>query len=354
MKTIVGDEWVTIADGNGPWSDKLLKSMRECLFGRAVKSAIDDPEAPILQEYLDYCRRGHGYNDANIEFEKNRLRELCANLPKNYDSRAGMLLDVHEDRRRTVRSGPMSLNILADGSFDMSYIPDGNHRMTSLAIAGMPFNVLIADRAPEWEQLKQSLYGIWGRKYIYQPIPHPDFDSWEVGHGGNERFAAIEEYVRVNDCGGNVLDCGCNYGYLLYYLLVNGTIESADAFDFAALAHKIASMVLSPYGVSPALSDAIAFFANGNDRYSTIFAMSLVYHFVEIYPIEKSTQLIKVIIERCEHFIFDDAPTKDTWPEAVKSGGLVKWVEKVACRKSIKIGHDTEFNRGIFAIGGDS
>ncbi len=200
--------------------------------------------------------------------------------------------------------------------------------------------------------MKLDLYTLWSRNYRNRPIPHPDFDAWEVGHGNKARFLAVESFIRDNNAGVRVLDMGCNYGHLLYSLIKSGAVATGDAFDFAELPFRVASLVLAFVGVTPKKMDAREFMVQVKEPYSTICAMSLVYHFIETYPLGQAQVLIKSILGNCGYFIFDDAPVVDTWPVEAQ-GGICAFIESQTDKKAKVIGKDTEFHRVIYAIEGN-
>ncbi len=353
-REIVGDEWFTMSRNSGPWTDKFLDAISNGGLGDVFRKVLKNPDAEISKHpYIDYIRHKFNYSDTAIAHEIARIKPLVVSLIKNYDDKTGMLLESGQrEGGGPFDQGPLSLEIADDGYFMKDgYIPDGFHRMVCLSILDKSFRVRVARRWPEWNQLKIDLYKVWNRKYLYQPIPHPDFDTWEVGHGKPDRFVAIANLITDVGAGKKVLDAGCHFGYLLYQLMKSGTAKSGAAFDFDALPLRVAKRLLSFVGVEPIREDAFKFFHRPDaERYSAVCAVSLVYHFIETYPIAKTINLLQRMVESSGLLVFDDAPVKTDWPEEVKRVGLVEFVNHVTNSKAVNFGRDSEFGRGLWAI----
>ena len=76
-------------------------------------------------------------------------------------------------------------------------------------------------RCKKWMEFKENMYKMYGKKLLYQPVDHPDFDDWKIDRLCEDRWMEIEPYLGdVN--GKHVLDIGCNYGWFSRKLVDRG------------------------------------------------------------------------------------------------------------------------------------
>lgn len=364
IKEIIGDEYITL--GNDPWSQKYIDGFKNGPLGTTAQAWMKCDVLDIKNTYYyrwavnNYFRKGLKLwkysNQEDFCNEVIRLYKLFISIrDKGYDEYSNCLYEERYDEQHdmTLTSGPIQANILADGTFDFTHIPDGHHRVCILAALGKPIKVMVQKRHEDWNNLRIDLYNMWKRKYLYTPIPHPDFSSWEVGHGGVDRFNAIAEYIRKNnkDMGKNVLDVGCHFGYFLYYLWDKKLIETGCGVDFGEVPSKVASLILSKIGMKFEKKDVLNFFKNNETDFSLIIATSMVYHLFDLYSLEQINFIFSKIKQFSPCFIFDTAPINPKWPDEIKKTGFVDFVKKstgYSCCENI--GKDSEYNRDIWAL----
>ncbi len=361
---IIGDENIMIHASGGPWEKSFYAYLRDSFYGKTVQQFLENPQIPFektayaehaQKEYFD-CGRVLWNLYSSLEEMRTKiegLRKLTLNIRlKGYDWFAAKMLErgPRHANGYPLLSGPISLVIKDDGSFDTFYIPDGLHRMSILAVIGSQIPVHVAYRESEWNQLRLDLYERWNRKYLYTPIPHPDFNSWEIGRGNDARFQAVENFIRAHDLGANVLDAGCHFGYQLWRLINNGAVKSGAAFDFDSLPLRVADPLLTFYGIKPEKADAYAYFRTDRN-FSCVLATGLVYHIIESYNLNLTDDLLNRMAKSAPVIFFDDdGIIKAEWPEMVKEIGLVNYTQKKTGMSLKKIGYDPEFNRSIYAL----
>jgi SAM-dependent methyltransferase len=349
-QTIIGDEFLTFRpEDERPWSQKFYAGLKTGLLGYAVTAFIDGGMDALKEtEYIkDHCLKRGDKDFTALELE--RIPSLVESInKKGIDERADHLLTVYTDEKTITKFGPISLNIMDSGEFDVFDIPDGFHRMTIAACLGLPFTAYVMDRGANWNKLRIHLHEKHKRKYLYQPIPHPDFDNWEIGHGSPARFDAISTFVETNNLGEYVLDIGCNYGYLLYYL--RNQIKAGKGIDMDWLASEIARRLLPKVGFGYQSITALDFMQENQKDFSCVFAVSLLYHLFETNTIDETKIILRKIGEHSRCLIFDDAPHYQNWPSEVTQDGLAAFVQKhTGFQNAEKIGFDDEFGRQLWA-----
>ncbi len=328
---IEGDDVHLIREGDGPWSDRLIDDLVKSALGTFIVARLANPNAPMEETDWDrVCHLSLKYEPPQWNFENRRCNELIESFRlRGFDTR-------EED-------APIAYNLDNDGRYNLTIIPDGYHRSTIAAVMGLPFTLRIEKRAAEWADIRANLYERWSKKYLYQPIPHPDFAAWEIGHGNPDRFKHVGEYLKARGLGRFVGDAGCHFGYQLFWLKTNGYISDGIAFDLDTTALKIADALLGFVGIKSLHCDAERFFSEyDGPRFSAIIATAFIYHLLETHTLEKALHIVRLMGGLADSIIFDDSPGHDV-PEfmrtAIGNGITV-------------IGRDTEFNRTIYAMGG--
>jgi len=109
-----------------------------------------------------------------------------------------------------MRTKPVRVHIMKDGGL---FLLDGTHTVSILRHLG--YNTIqakIHSRDEEWLTLKNKLYGIYGKKLLYQPINHPDFADWEVDRPSPHRWITIKKALGDVD-GCKIMDMGSCTGW---------------------------------------------------------------------------------------------------------------------------------------------
>ena len=110
-----------------------------------------------------------------------------------------------------LRKNPVEVRIKNDGSIK---VVDGNHTVSILRHLRHRYRITVkvVEREDGWLNLKMGLYNFYGKKLLYQPVEHPDFDDWDVDRESVDRWNAIKD--AIGDIKGkHVIDLGSCTGY---------------------------------------------------------------------------------------------------------------------------------------------
>jgi hypothetical protein len=110
-----------------------------------------------------------------------------------------------------LRHKPVAVHIRDDGSL---FLLDGTHTASILMHLGKQKTITaeVKSRGGGWELLKKRLYGIYGKKLLYQPPDHPDMMDWSVDRPSPHRWDIIEN--TLGDVRGlRILDVGSCTGH---------------------------------------------------------------------------------------------------------------------------------------------
>ena len=162
--------------------------------------------------------------------------KIEAEVENNYICTEVERLRTHYICRRKSVTPRISCTIHTDGSLALSDISDEYNAALSLreGYDKVPVNVWI--RMKGWRDFVTSLYSVYGKKQLYQPIDHPEFADWTVVRG-NERIDLLESVIS-NLEGKKVLDVGSCLGHLSRWAYTKGAkvegIEGHNIFYRAA------------------------------------------------------------------------------------------------------------------------
>lgn len=121
---------------------------------------------------------------------------------------------------------PIEVRIRKNG---VIHIGNGHHRVSMLKhLKYSEIKVKVVGRHREFLAFKKGLYRLYGKKFLYQPVDHPDFADWAVNQNGhNEVLQLITENMQIKDK--NILDIGCCTGAFSYKLSkLGGNVTGID------------------------------------------------------------------------------------------------------------------------------
>jgi len=169
------------------------------------------PLWPVMARH--FKRRGR--KPSGLKWQVGHVVELYKEIKKNgYD----------QDKEKRIR-----VKIRNDGMIECT---DGHHRISMLRHMGHPKQILVDvrmgldtqksnPRARKWRDIKQKSFDLYNKKFLYQPIDHPDFADWEVNRSCADRFEQILSFVGSVD-GKRILDIGSCTGWFCHRLVERG------------------------------------------------------------------------------------------------------------------------------------
>jgi SAM-dependent methyltransferase len=145
---------------------------------------------------------------ADLDARCQKLAALYESIEKDgYKSQAELQNNLEDE---------VAVAISRDGHILFS---DGAHRLSIAKLLGVTeIPALVAVRHPEWSAFKAQLLEFAKTQTLgglYQAALHPDLLSVPASHGCSDRFEVIEQHLPAK-APGNVLDIGCNLGYMLH------------------------------------------------------------------------------------------------------------------------------------------
>jgi hypothetical protein len=104
---------------------------------------------------------------------------------------------------------------------------------------GEEIKITIVEENEAWLKLKEDLRKISGNSnFLYQQIPHPDFNEWGVYKNNITKDFLISELVY-----GNVMDIGICHGGTLYRLKLANRISNGTGIEVDETRYKIAKII---------------------------------------------------------------------------------------------------------------
>jgi len=204
------------------------------------------------------------------------------------------------ERRKT----PIKVRILSNGGL---YLLDGTHTVSILMHLGSHKKVtaVVETRDDGWINVKKRLYGIYGKKLLYQLVDHPDFADWNVDRGSPHRLEVIKKTLGdVKDV--SILDVGSCTGYFSIKLAEQGAnVVGLEPYRRRYLISK----TLAEYHELPPsnplfLVDTFETHLRGGKRYDVALVLSVLHHYLR-----KETRsfynAVDVISRGCDSMILE-------------------------------------------------
>ena len=196
---------------------------------------------------------------------------------------------------------PIRVRIDDDGRI---FVGNGHHRVAALLHIGVPeIKVTVKDRYKAWMNFKQRLYDVYGKKYLYQPMDHPDFSDWSVNKMAcDEVLKFILDWVHVD--GQLILDIGSCTGWFCYKLAEYGaTMHGIDTDERKIEMAEYQRTYREAYQDNPRF--AYRSFQNhlhGTVHYDTVLLLNVLHHYLR-KDVDKAMAMMKQISEHSRQVV---------------------------------------------------
>lgn len=350
--------------GLDPWSETAITRLQTCPLGVTAKQLIGRPGMRAnLTAFWEWGKKefeagrkinGKWDGDQWLRDRINSLRPLIQSIGEKgylYDNYKSY--QVWEFDGTPYPVGPMTLGINADGSFNFNMI-DGYRRLCILAAMGLPIKIMVAYRDPQWTALQDALIKHRdGKKYVYSPMPHPDFSTWEIGYNRLDKYLAIRKFVQEKGPG-DVLDVGTHFSYSLYALARSGLMRYGAGIENYEIWANVARVVCNAIGADLFHKDIIsALQIKSLDRtFDYGIATAIAYHLLRVKGVDLTRKVFGEIGRRSNRLIFDDIkPGREDIGNCPKevAEDLVKYTMIWSGHKNpVKIGEDSIAERSIW------
>lgn len=199
------------------------------------------------------------------------------------------------------RVNPITGGISGDGRI---HVIDGNHGVSILIYlkhdSRIPINIL--NRDDEWVRFKSGLHEIYGKKLLYQPLEHPDFQDWKVEHPCIDRWDTIKDHI----VGERVLDIGCLTGWFSRRIAESGrSVVGVDSDSRVLGAAKIISAYKGFSSDNPSfLNMGFEKLLGDGAKFDTILCLNVLHHYIRNSQ-KKMLDAVKLMSEHSEHLILE-------------------------------------------------
>ena len=161
-------------------------------------------------------------------------------------------------------------------------------------------------RARAWLDIKQKAYNLYNKKYLYQPIDHPDFADWTVNRSCVDRLEQILSFVGSVD-GKRVLDIGSCTGWFCHRLSekganVYGVEKHKGRVDIARMLSKYHKF--SPNNPKFVIGTFEDYLANSKKKFDIILLLSVFHHYVRAHK-QKAFKYTQLISEHTDIMFLD-------------------------------------------------
>lgn len=216
-------------------------------------------------------------------------------------------------------------------------ILDGHHRAAILLFLKLPINITICERHPKWALLLEKLEEVYPNKFLYQPIPHPDFYDWTVSRN-NEKEIILREILTKHKLT-YIVDLGCCHGYTLYEL--RDIVKKAIGVEYNPIRHQIAKILLYYIGFSCTNEDIFSFMKHYADKADCIFALAVFHHFLKQHSIGEFEELLKLISQKTKYIIYELPHPKEEsymwFPADINIDRMIQQVTKFKKTENINL-----------------
>ncbi len=201
------------------------------------------------------------------------------------------------------RHKPVSVHIRDDGGL---FLLDGTHTASILMHLGTHKTITaeVKSRGGGWEMLKRKLWGIYGKKLLYQPPDHPDMMDWDVDRPSPHRWDAIKE--ALGDMKGlRIIDVGSCTGHFSIKLAKEGAQVTAAEPHKAR--HDTAKIMARYHGLS---SDNPQFTLDSfeqnlnRNRYDVAIVLSVLHHYFRRNP-QEAYNAFDLLSKTCDKLILE-------------------------------------------------
>jgi len=173
------------------------------------------PELPLYEPWNAWCRRRFGFLPTGAEAPDQgglwtfASVERCARaLLAGFQAKGG-----YDPTPTLSAEWPIRILITSNGRMPLI---EGNNRVALIRVfhgLDYEFQVGVFRREDAWRSQRRYLLGVGGgRQRLYQPLPHPDFRTWEVAQPCIERWGMMAPVLGTS-FRGSVLDLGCQTGW---------------------------------------------------------------------------------------------------------------------------------------------
>ena len=265
----------TITLGTDPWSERVLSAIKESPH-QATLNAWAEGKNPLEYDtpYVEYLT----IQKRTPREKAERLQDAFHELSKTREWR-----DTEPRNESGTWRGPITFRVRADGDIGCD---DGFHRLNILHHRGEPLVGWVAERAPEWVALRESVRVKldtkgWKGK-LYHPIPHPDFGGWPVHHPSPPPLVGMVVKYGLR----RVLDLGTHFGYALYSL--RNHVGEGIGVERDPVACSVAKLVLSRSRMT-AVREDLAKYLRRAPEVDLVLALNVLHH----VPLDEVLALIR-------------------------------------------------------------
>lgn len=251
-----------------------------------------------------YC----GKTKPRLQYER-QLLELktgdCKRIAKAWVKRH---IKLYQDIKRdgfkpSLRNKPLEIWIRKNGELA---VKDGTHTISILKHleTHKTIKMKVVNRGAKWVELKQRLYKIYGKKLLYQPIDHPDFDDWIVDRPSPHRWNIIEE--TLGDVKGiSIVDVGCCTGFFSHRLAKKGA--QVTGLEPHEPRHQVCKTLSEYHELSKDnplfLTDTFEKHLRHN-KYDVALVLSVLHHYLRKDP-KLFYDAVKRISKSCDRMILE-------------------------------------------------
>jgi len=202
-----------------------------------------------------------------------------------------------------LRHKPISVHIRDDGGL---FLLDGTHTASILMHLGTHKTVTaeVKSRSGGWIQLKRKLWGIYGKKLLYQPPDHPDMMDWDVDRPSPHRWD-ITKKTLGDMTGLTILDVGSCTGHFSIKMAKQGAkVTAVEPHNGRTKAAKI----FAGYHGLP--SDNPNFMVESfednlrKNRYDVAVVFSVLHHYFRRNP-QEAYDAFDLLSKTCDRLLLE-------------------------------------------------
>lgn len=271
---------------------------------------IDDGEKNIrsLPLYKLMVRHYCSKNQRRLQREKEILKIPSTDCSKIAFEWVRLHIELYHSIKKDgynpeLRHKPVSVRIRDDGSI---FLLDGTHTASILMHLGKHKTIRaeVKTRDGGWETLKRRLYGIYGKKLLYQPPDHPDMMDWEVDRPSPHRWNAIVKSLGdVKDV--TVLDVGSCTGHFSIKLAKLGA--QVTGVELHKTRHDVSKVMAKYHGFG---EDNPRFLMDsfeqelGKNSYDAALVFSVLHHYFRRNP-QEAYDAFNLLSKRCDRLLLE-------------------------------------------------